>query len=82
MPRRARIDTAGAVQQVTCRGVERCRIFRDDSHGQDFISRLGRIPGETRTPPVKVRALMPNHCHLSIRTGGVPAAMVMKGNYQ
>jgi putative transposase len=76
MPRRARIDAAGALQHIICRGIQRCRIYRDDSDRQDFLGRLGQILRETRTP-CYAWALMPNHFHL-LRTGNVPISSVMK----
>jgi putative transposase len=49
MPRRARIDAPGALQHIICRGIQRCRIYRDDSDRQDFLNRLGQILRGTRT---------------------------------
>jgi hypothetical protein len=40
MPRRARIDAAGALQHIICRGIQRCRIYRDDLDRQYFLERL------------------------------------------
>ena len=40
MPRRARIDAPGALHHVICRGIERCRIFWEDSDRDDFLKRL------------------------------------------
>lgn len=77
MPRRARIDAPGALHHIICRGIDRCRVFRDDSDRRDFVSRLGRILGETRTT-CYAWALMPNHFHLLLRTGDAPIAIVMK----
>lgn len=77
MPRRARIDAPGALQHIICRGIDRCRVFRDDSDRREFISRLGRILGETRTT-CYAWALMPNHFHLLLRTGDAAIAIVMK----
>ncbi|HSN24270.1 MAG TPA: transposase [Methylomicrobium sp.] len=77
MPRRARIDAAGALQHIICRGIQRCRIYRDDSDRQDFLSRLGQILRETQTT-CYAWALMPNHFHLLLRTGNVPISTVMK----
>jgi hypothetical protein len=37
MPRRARIDAPGALHQIICRGIERRRIFWEDSDRKDFI---------------------------------------------
>jgi hypothetical protein len=46
MPRRARIDAAGALQNIICRGIERRKIFRDDADRQEF---LGRVLKETQS---------------------------------
>ncbi len=77
MPRRARIDAARALQHIICRGIQRCRIYQDDSDRQDFLSRLGYILRETRTP-CYAWPLMPNHFHLLLRTGDAPISIVMK----
>ena len=77
MPRRARIDAAGALQHIICRGIQRCRIYRDDADRQDFLGRLGQILRESRTT-CYAWALMPNHFHLLLRTGDVPISIVMK----
>ena len=60
MPRRARIDAPGALHHVICRGIERRRIFWEDSDRDDFLKRLETILSETQTP-CYAWALMPNH---------------------
>ena len=50
MPRRARIDAPGALHHVICRGIERRKIFREDSDRDDFLKRLETILGDTQTP--------------------------------
>jgi hypothetical protein len=65
LPRRARIDAAGALHHIICRGIERRRIYRGDSDRQDFVIRLGRILSETRTL-CYAWALMPNYNALKI----------------
>ena len=77
MPRKARIDAPGALHHIICRGIERRRIYRDDSDRQDFLNRLGPILSETRTT-CYAWALLPNHFHLLLRTGDVPISIVMK----
>jgi putative transposase len=77
MPRRARIDAPGALHHIISRGIESCRIYRDDADRQDFVNRLGRILLETRTS-CYAWALMPNHFHLLLRTGDVSLSIVMK----
>jgi putative transposase len=37
MPRKARIDAAGALHHITGRGIERRKIFRDDGDREQFI---------------------------------------------
>jgi putative transposase len=77
MPRKARIDAAGALHHIICRGIERRKIFTDDIDGNDFVDRLGSILAETKTPCF-AWALMPNHFHLLLRTANVPIATIMR----
>lgn len=77
MPRKARIDAPGALHHIIVRGIERRKIFRDDSDRYNFIERLGSILEETRTECF-AWALIPNHFHLLLRTGGHPVANVMR----
>jgi len=77
MPRKARIDAPGALHHIICRGIERRRIFQDDTDRDNFVDRLGKILIETSTPCF-AWALIPNHVHLLLRTGKVPIATVMK----
>ena len=60
MPRRARIDAPGALHHVVCRGIERRRIFWEDSDRVDFLKRLETILGATQTS-CYAWALIPNH---------------------
>jgi hypothetical protein len=60
MPRRARIDAPGALHYVICRGIERRKIFREDSDRDDFLKRLETILSATQTP-CYAWALMLNH---------------------
>ena len=50
MPRRARIDAPGALHHVMCRGIERRRIFLEDSDRDDFLKRPETVLSETQTP--------------------------------
>jgi hypothetical protein len=43
MPRRSRIDAAGAPQHVIVRGSEKDNVFRNDSDRDHFLERLGEI---------------------------------------
>ena len=77
MPRKARIDAPGALHHIIVRGIERRKIFRDDSDRYNFIERLGSIIEETCTECF-AWALIPNHFHLLLRTGSHPVANVMR----
>ena len=77
MPRQSRIDTAGALHHIIARGIERRKIFNDDTDRYDFLKRLGRILKQTQTACF-AWALIPNHFHLLLRTGAVPVATVMR----
>ena len=77
MPRKARIDALGAFQHIICRGIERRKIFYDDTDRDNFLERLGNILKETSTPCYGW-ALIPNHFHLLLRTGKVPITNVMR----
>jgi len=76
MPRRSRIDVAGALHHIIVRGIERTRIFQDDHDGNDFLVRLSVIIKETDTR-CYAWALIPNHVHLLLKTGLVPLSKVM-----
>jgi REP element-mobilizing transposase RayT len=77
MPRKSRIDAAGALHHIMARGIDRCEIFRDDTDRNNFLDRLGGILSETETTCYSW-ALMPNHFHLLLRTGSVSIATVMR----
>lgn len=77
MPRKSRIDAPGAVHHIICRGIERRKIFFDDQDRDDFVDRLGKLVIETRTQCF-AWALIPNHFHLLLKTGGEPVATVMR----
>jgi hypothetical protein len=42
MPRKSRIDAAGALHHVMVRGIERGAVFRDDSEGPVPVSTIMR----------------------------------------
>ncbi|MFQ5846379.1 MAG: transposase [Candidatus Methylomirabilales bacterium] len=77
MPRTSRIDAPGALHHIIIRGIERKRIFQDDTDRQQFENRLGPILTETSTG-CYAWAFLPNHVHLLLRTGVVPLATVMR----
>ena len=49
MPRRACIDALGASHHVMCRGIERRKIFWEDSDRDVFLKRLETILTVTET---------------------------------
>jgi len=50
MPRRTRIDAPGALHHIIARGIEKRKIFQDDSDRNNFLERLGEILKENKTP--------------------------------
>src|SRR4030042_5151445 len=76
MPRKARIDTAGALHHVIVRGIERRKIFRSDDDRENFMKRLSKLIPETKTDCF-AWALIPNHVHLLLRTGAIPISLLM-----
>ena len=77
MPRRARIDAPGALHHIICRGIERRKIFRNNTDKDDFVNRLSQVLSETNTP-CYAWALLSNHLHLLLRTGNAPIATIMR----
>ena len=77
MPRKARIDSPGALHHIIIRGIEQKNIFQDDGDRDHFIKRLGGLLVESSTA-CYAWALIPNHVHLLLRTGAVPLATVMR----
>lgn len=77
MPRQARLDAPDALHHVICRGIERSDIFTDTADREDFLSRLETLLAATQTR-CYAWALIPNHFHLLLRTGGTPLSSVMR----
>jgi putative transposase len=77
MPRKARIDAPGALHHIIVRGIERRKIFKDDTDRNHFLDRLGKVLSETGTKCF-AWALIPNHFHLLLRTGACPLSTVMR----
>jgi REP element-mobilizing transposase RayT len=77
MPRKSRIDAPGALHHIIVRGIDRCKIFRDNRDREQYLERLGDILTESETP-CYAWALMSNHFHLLLKTGLVPLASVMR----
>jgi hypothetical protein len=49
MPRKSRIDAAGALHHIIARGIDRRKIIQDDNDRNNFLERLGGILTETQT---------------------------------
>ena len=77
MPRKSRIDAAGALHHVIARGIDRGKIFQDPTDKRNFIDRLEHIIKDTETSCF-AWAIIPNHFHLILKTGNVPIATVMR----
>jgi REP element-mobilizing transposase RayT len=77
MPRQSRIDAPGALNHIIARGINRKKIFKDDTDRYNFLSRLGKILTDANTACF-AWALVPNHFHLLLRTGLVPISTIMR----
>ena len=60
MPRKARLDTPGALHHVMIRGLERRKIFWDDEDRGDFLERVAQLVKKSGDRIV-AWALMENH---------------------
>ena len=67
MPRKVRIQYAGAVYHVMCRGDRREAIFSDDGDREIFLATLAQMCGRTGMQ-VHSYVLMGNHYHLLLET--------------
>jgi putative transposase len=76
-PRKARVDTPGALHHIIIRGIERKPIFKDKIDYANFIDRLGKILIDTGTACF-AWALITHHAHFLFRTGMVPITTVMR----
>ena len=63
--------STGSVHQVMVRRIERTPIFLADADRADFGARLAMLT-ETDALIVYAWALLPNHAHLLVPTGGRP----------
>ena len=66
MPRQSRLDIPGLLQHVIVRGIERRKIFRNNTDRQDFVQRFSTLLEQTGTDCF-AWALIPNHFHLLLR---------------
>ena len=77
MPRIARLDSEGLLQHVIVRGIERRRIFGDDTDREWFINRFSMLLTETQTQCL-AWSLMTNHFHLLLRPQRVRLGQFMR----
>jgi hypothetical protein len=60
MPRKSRIDAAGALNHVMVRSIERGAVFRDDTDRDQFLERLGKILQDAKSV-CYAWTFIPNH---------------------
>jgi REP element-mobilizing transposase RayT len=77
MPRGPRLDAPGILHHVMVRGIERRRIFQNETDREDFVTRLAAL-AEVEALAVYAWALLPNHAHVLVRTGTRPLARSMR----
>ena len=77
MPRLARLDAPGVLHHVMGRGIERRKIFRNDSDRNDFINRLSALCQEGALE-VYAWVLVPNHFHILCKTRNLSLASSMR----
>ena len=69
MPRKARIDAPGALHHIILRGIERRKIFYDDSDRDNLLNRLGLILTDTKSNmpnPDKPEKQITNHKQITM----------------
>ena len=77
MPRLARLDAPGILHHVIGRGIERKKIFFNDTDRSDFIDRLTDL-AEEGAMDVYAWVLMPNHYHILCKTRHRPLPSSMR----
>ncbi len=77
MPRQSRLDSPGILQHIIVRGIEKRKIFLDDTDREQFVKRLAELLASTGTQCL-AWALIPNHFHLLIRSGSGGLASFMR----
>ena len=77
MPRLARLDAPGVLHHVMGRGIERKKIFYNDTDRNDFIDRVAVLSDEDAID-VYAWVLMPNHFHILCKTRKRPLSSCMR----
>ena len=75
--RKGRIDVPGAVHHIIQRGMDRGKLFWDESDYHNFIKRLAANLLESKTNCF-AWSLMPNHIHLVLSTGTTPLCRLLQ----
>ena len=77
MPCKTRIDAPGALHHGVAGGIERRKVFADDTDRNNFLDRGGGIISETNSGRY-ARAPIPSYFKILLRTGRVLVATVMR----
>lgn len=77
MPRHSRLDAPGVLQHVIVRGIEKRKIFLNETDRHLFVNRLTELLTATETECL-AWALIPNHFHLLLRAGSSGLANFMR----
>lgn len=77
MPRQGRLNVEGGIYHVIQRGLERKRIFVEESDCEEFIKRLSEGLKKTGNKCYGW-ALMPNHFHLILQSAQNPVGDLMR----
>jgi len=77
MPRSARIDTPGILHHVMIRGIERRKIFSDNTDRDDFLNRLSVLLSVTGNK-CYAWTFMDNHAHFLFQSGNLGIAVLMR----
>jgi REP element-mobilizing transposase RayT len=78
MPRKPRIEYAGAFYHVIARGNQKQRIFKDAADFQKYLLTLTVYKNRTGSR-IYAYVLMNNHVHLLVETGEIPLSKIMQG---
>jgi REP element-mobilizing transposase RayT len=81
MARKPRVEYAGALYHVICRGNQRQLLFREDVDRRRYLERLEQYRVRYGFK-VYAYVLMSNHVHLLIETGKEPLSKIMQGLQQ
>jgi REP element-mobilizing transposase RayT len=72
-----RLDAPGTIHHVITRGVDGREVFADDLDRRTYLGDLTEVLLDSGMVAL-AWALMPNHVHLVLRTGGTPLGRVMQ----